>query len=206
MTNADDCFSTLIGACLQNIVYLNQSTCYMQFDNGQRLLFTSIDSGNKERTGLAEIRKSEKICLTDTGIEAICFRNNGTYADSVTRYDEEVLALFKKTEVTLMFTATTDNGENYIDAISCGTDFAKEYVQQFPICKPDAIELFHYSDGLKAIRFKCGDRYLYAQAYEYPGFEVVLSEEIIQISEPTLLRRTEGIHMDFIKKPTETSK
>ena len=205
ISDADNCFSSLLGACLQNIIYLNQSTCYMQFDNGQRLLFTSIDLGDKERTGFAEIRKSEKICLTDTSIESICFWNNGTYANSVTKYEEEVLALFKKTEVALIFTATADNGENYIDAISCSSDFAREYVQQLPVCKPDAIELFHYSDGLKAMRFKCGDRYLYVQAHEYSGFEVVLSKEKIQISEPTLLRRTSGIHMDFIKRQTETS-
>ena len=206
MTNADDCFSTLIGAYLQNIIHLNQSTCYMQFDNGQRLLFTSIDTGDKERTGFAEIGKSEKVCLTDTSIESICFWNNKTYANSVTKYEEEVLALFKETEAALIFTVTADSDENYIDAISCGLDFAREYVQQLPICKPDTIELFHYSGGLKAIRFKCGDRYLYAQAHEYYGFEVVLSEEKIQITEPTLLRRTSGIHMNFIKRPAETNK
>lgn len=206
VTDTDNCFSSLLGACLQSIVYLNQSTCYMEFDNGQRLLFTGIGSGDKERTGLVEIRESEKICLTDTSIESICFWNNKTYANSVTKYDEEVLALFKETEATLIFTIETGSGENYIDAISCGLDFAGEFVQQLPICKPDAIELFHYSGGLKAIRFKCGDRYLYAQAHEYYGFEVALSEEEIQISEPTLLRRTSGIHMDFIKRQVETCK
>lgn len=197
LSEANDVFQAIIGSVLQNIIYLNQSTCYFEFDNGQRLLLTSIDGGEKGRIGLLEIREAETCKADVLDINAICFWDNKDYAKQVILYTEDVLALIKNNLATLIFTTMKENCEPCISAITCSLDFAKDFNQQLPIESPNDIKLFCYGNGLKAICFQCGDYYLYAQVNSYRELDIKLSSEAVILTEDIAAEDISGIHMDF---------
>lgn len=49
-------FSSLIGATLQDVQYLDTTTCYFAFSNGKRLFFASRDIGGGKQVGTFEIQ------------------------------------------------------------------------------------------------------------------------------------------------------
>lgn len=200
LTDCEDAFSDVIDAELEKVSYINQSTCFFDFSNGRRLIFTSVDAGEKGRTGLFEIARGGQIELSQLDFDAIAKWNNHTYAEHVTEYNEEVLAFIKNDVVTLVYTNELDNCGYFIDSICCSIDLAKEYDQILSFDNYENIKLFNYDGMLKAIRIKCGDKYLYAQAHEYKGLEIKLSLDEVSIDEPTLLRRLSGIHMNFLAR------
>lgn len=55
-------FSSIIGATLKEVQYIDTTICYFEFDNGQQLFFASRDIGNRKRVGTFEIRAKGKYC------------------------------------------------------------------------------------------------------------------------------------------------
>ena len=178
-TNVDDVFPSLIGSALLDLTYIDQITCFLDFDNGKRLFITSIDDGAEERKGLFEIRQSYPVRLSETEVERVCIRCGRTYAENQNEYEEEAAALIQGNAATLLFSADRRKGRRAIRAVSCSLDLAREFNRALPLEKPDAVKLFRKHGMLTKIRIRCGEASLVVQADDDEGLKLTVrsSEE-----------------------------
>ena len=200
IVNTDGVFTKVIGHVLVRVNYINQSMFYFDFDNGVRIVFTSLPLEGRKRFGAFEIRDIETVNLYNLAIESVSRCNGGTYASTVKDYEEAALMLVSSGSAVLIYPEeSTENAYN-IGAIRCNLEMVEEYNKMFPISPSGTLKLFTCGDQPRALRVPCGEKYLYIQTDEYPELEIKLSNEAVDIEEPTLLRRLPGIHVEFINR------
>lgn len=200
-SDVSDNFRPILGGILQKVQYVDQCICYFDFDNGYRIIFTNIEKPEENCCGAFEILKIRSVPLNKLKCDKICFFKGYSFSGQVIQYDVKSIALFAGQNGFLVFTTDINETDDYeLNAVQCSSVMLQDYYSQMiQIEKPESVAVFSYSDKIKAIRFQCGNRFLYTQASEYLGLELKLSDEKVSIEEPTLLRRLPGIHLDLKK-------
>ena len=66
-----------------------------------------------------------------------------------------------------------------IEVIPCSKPFLREVNQQLRLQKPSAVQTFRSHGNIVALRFVCGEDYLYFKLSLYEKMEVILSTQCI---------------------------
>ena len=192
-------FDRILGAKLNKIRYLDSITCYLEFDNGYRVMFSTYDIGDRKRNGLFEIRAIDTKNIKDLEIIGICKIKGNTYASHVVEYEEEVLTLICKDGVYCIFPNESNISKYSIGLIRCSKELMRDYVRKFPLSGITEISEFKQNKNLVGLRFKCKEGYLYIKTNEYYQLEILLSHEKFNPNDYLNLVsvRNVGIHMEF---------
>lgn len=192
-------FDRILGAKLKKIRYLDSITCYLEFDNECRVMFSTYDIGDRKRNGLFEIRTIETNNIKELEIIEICKIKGNTYASHVVEYEEEVLTLICKDGVYCIFPDESNINKYSIGLIHCSKELMRDYVRKFPLSEITEISEFREKDNLVGLRFKCKEGYLYIKTNEYYQLEILLSHEKFNPNDCSYLCQKEevGIHMEF---------
>lgn len=158
--SVNEYFRCIIGSTLTRIQYLEQSICFLEFDNGYRILFRSTEVTEDDdtiRIGITEIQKVEEIQLDSLHISSVRRLSGKEYSSRVNEFKEDTLALFADEGVFLIYTLDCDNGSHCcIDSIRCSSDFAAEYTIAASIPACNIVEIETSSEGLRALNLICG--------------------------------------------------
>ena len=192
-------FDRILGAKISEIRYLDSITCYLEFDNGYRVIFSTYDIGDRKRNGLFEIRTIDTKNIKDLEIIGICKIKGNTYASHVVEYEEEVLTLICKDGVYCIFPDEGNIRKYSIGLIRCSKELMRDYVRKFPLSEITEISEFKQNKNLVGLRFKCKEGYLYIKTNEYYQLEILLSHEKFNPNDYLSLVsvRDVGIHMEF---------
>jgi len=193
-------FSSVIGATLKEVQYIGTTICYFEFDNGQRLFFASRDIGNRNRVGTFEIRANgNAVDIERLKIESICGINGTTFANTVTCYKEDAVALFCDDATYLLYLCPGSGNKYKFGICSCSKELAKEYTRQYPLKNHSQIFCIYEQGDLQAIRIDYPEGYFYMLATEY-DIELQLSDSLYDPLASYGLSCTAGKHMNFIKR------
>ena len=195
---ADNHFASVIGHTLKEVQYLNQSTCYLEFENGVRVVLSSLEEG-QDRIGIFEFSVAREIDFEKLEVDKIVRWKSGTYASTVTDYDEESMVIVSGDKACLLYTVCEDDSSYHIEGIECSRALLRDFVWQLPVQKPDATHIYYKDGQVSALRFDCGKEYLYFKTSEYIGFDICLSDECIDPNLRCSLRSLHGKHMEFKK-------
>ena len=190
-------FDKIIGSSLTELRYVNDETSFLDFDNGCRFLMTSVPVKEKEWKSVYEITDAKMEDLTSFIFDEVFRWDYFQYDKRATYYKEAALALVKGNDTFLLFTTEKDDDTFHLECIKCSRSFLREFCLRFPINKPEKQELFYGPGGLKAMRIKCGEEYLYIKADGYRGLEIALSDQCIDPLECTTFSLNFGKHMEF---------
>ena len=192
-------FNKILGSKLKKIKYLDSITCYLEFDNGYRVILSNYDIGGRKRNGMFEIRTIDTINIKDLEIIGICRAKGTTYSSCVVTYQEEVLTLICKNGVYCIFPDESDVGKYRIGLIEASAELMRYYVRKFPLSEIAEISGFTQNKKLVGLRLKCKEGYLYIKTKMYYQLEILLSHEKFNLNACSSLSQKEsvGIHMDF---------
>ncbi len=199
LSDISEQFDKILGSKLKRIKYLDSITCYLEFDNGYRVMFSTYDIGDRKRNGLFEIRAIETNNIKELEIIGICKIKGNTYASHVVEYEEEVLTLICKDGVYCIFPDESNIKKYSIGLIECSAGLMRDYVRKFPLSEITEISEFTQNKNLVGLRLKCKEGYLYIKTNEYYQLEILLSHEKFNPNDCSYLCQKEdaGIHMEF---------
>ncbi|MBQ8636699.1 MAG: hypothetical protein IJ423_01735 [Clostridia bacterium] len=192
-------FDRILGAKLIRIKYLDSITCYLEFDNGYRVMFSTYDIGDRKRNGLFEIIAIDTNDIKELEILGICKIKGKTYASHVVEYEEEVLTLICKDGDYCIFPDESNIRKYSIGLIRCSKELMRDYVRKFPLSEITETREFRKKGNLVGLRFKCKEGYLYIKTNEYYQLEILLSQEKFNPNDCSYLcqKKEVGIHMEF---------
>ena len=195
-------FSHIIGASLKCIQYIDPNMCFIDFDNGSRILLTCLHE-QSDYIGALEFMRIAEINLEILNVNSICRRDSWSNPKTVTQYDEESIALFSDTAGYLLYTVPIGDFSYRIAGIKCSRKMLRNYIWQFPMEKPEEIRTFHKSKTITALRFKFGSEYLYMRTSKYVGLDLWVCDSLFNPNKE-YLDYTDGKHVEF-KKSVECS-
>ncbi len=192
-------FEGIIGSKLENVRFIDEITCYFDFDNGHRLLFSNYESDERKRKGLYEIRSIDNYKISTLKINEICRLKGKTYSSQAVEYDEPALALFCDTGTYLIFPVECEDVGHSIGIIGCSKELVPEYVRKFPLSTIEEIREFEKNDKVVGLRLKCREGYLHLKTNEYYELKIMLLPTPFDPNEylSLLAIQGKGIHMDF---------
>lgn len=194
-------FSSLIGATLQAVQHIGTTISYFEFSNGKRLFFASHAIGDKKRVGTFDIQTdSGKVDVEQLRIECFCGINGHTFADTVTEYNEDAIALFCEDTAYLLYLRQGTTDRQQLGLCPCSEALLAEYTRQYPLNRPSKITGVYEQNNLSAIRLDFPDGYLYMVATEYHDIGIRLSDELYDPPDDSALSCTEGKHMEFLHR------
>lgn len=194
-------FSSLIGATLQKVQYIDTTICYFEFSNGKRLFFASRDVGDRKRVGTFDIlADSQTVDVEQLRIECFCAINGRTFASTVTEYSEDAIALFCDDAAYLLYLCPGTTDRYQFGLCSCPRALLTEYTRQYPLKQPTKTTWMHEQNNLSAVRLDFPEGYLYMAATEYYNIEIQLSDKLYNPLEYSVLPSKEGKHMEFLKR------
>ena len=203
-------FAPIIGATLLKVRYIDSCTCYLEFSNGYRVIFTSHATSNRDRIGNFEIRPFESqkdIC--DLRINEICRSKRIVYSSTVTEYTEEAVALYCDDGAYLLYPSPRGWDVHHFSLLKCSEELLTEYARQFPVSHPR--QIYHYeipSQG-SVIKFCLGGEFLYFRTTDYDDIKIVLTDLDIVPNDLYFIPFRTGKHMDCplrkCRGATETS-
>lgn len=194
-------FIDIIGAKLVNVKFMDQSICCFDFENGKRVVFSSLDIGERNRIGSFEIREiNGQIDFEHLKVAQICMSKGKSYASHVDHYDERSMALYTEDGCIIVFPVESDGEKCNLDFVVCSEAAAAEYTQLLPIGIPMKINSYHRNGKVSALRFYGEEGYLYFGTTEYNEIEVLLSDEVFNPNECLNFLSHSGKHMEFGRK------
>ena len=180
---------------------MDQSICCFDFENGNRIVFSSLDIGEQNRVGSFEIREmNSQINIEQLNVKQICMSKGKSYASYVDHYDERSIALYTDEGCVIVFPVENDGAKCSLDSVICSEEAAVEYTRLLPLGILKEIQSYHRDGKISAIRFRCEEGYLYFGTTEYNEIEVLLSDESFNPSEYINLLGRSGKHMEFSRK------
>ena len=194
-------FSSLIGAALQEVQYMGSTICYFAFSNGKRLFFASCNMGDRNRVGTLEIHADNwNVDAMQLQIQYFCGINGTFFADTVTKYDEDAVALFCEDTAYLLYPRPHAGGRYQLGLCPCSRALLAEYTRQYPLKHPGKTIWMYEQDSLSAVRLDFSEGHLYMATTEYPGIEIQLSDRLYDPLEHSALPRDAGKHMKFTER------
>lgn len=194
-------FTEVVGSRLGDVKFIDQSICCFDFENGNRIVFSSLDIGERNRVGAFEIREiNSQINIERLNVKQICISKSNNYESHVDHYGERSIALFTDEGCVIVFPVENDGAKCSLNSVICSEDVAVEYTQLLPIGIPKEIQCYYTDDKISAIRFRCEEGYLYFGTTEYNEIEVLLSDEAFNPNKYINLLGRSGKHMEFSKK------
>jgi hypothetical protein len=176
----------------------------LEFDNGIRLFFASRPIGNRKRVGLFDIQEpSEPIEPRDLSIRSLCAISGRRFADRVTVYSEDALALFCDTGAYLLQAEVPNERRRQLVFHPCPSRLLDEYTREYPIPQAPPISCLYQDNDLYAIRLDCNGEYLHIIAANYPEMEIALSTDPHTPLECCDSFGNFGRHVDFKERDTE---
>ncbi len=177
LVNIDDKMSSLIGATLTDIVYWDSITGYLTFDNGQRLIFSNRNTQDNNRHGMCAVGRAEEyVAMDEIDIEYVCFPNGWGYADYVTGYEHEAVAVFDKEHGYLVRSVAKENNRPFLQTIMFDKALLGRYGQRVVMAKPQEIVCYRDDGKTIAVKMACGSEFFYLCATQY-DIEIRLSDE-----------------------------
>jgi hypothetical protein len=196
-------FRRLIGGQLESLRYLSSSMALLKFSNGYQLLLASrqSDPDDRRRIGTYEILFAEEDeNIEELDIELLCADSGKEYANTVTDYQEDSIAIFDKERAYILYLIPGKTEKYQLKIVPCSIEMTEEYRHQFPMGKPNNIKCFYEDGELTNIIFDYGDEYLYIKTFNFPEFDVLLSEQKFDSSNICSLLSKKGKHIEFTKR------
>lgn len=199
-------FDKISGSKLIKIEFIDQTTCYFDFENGYRLLFSNYNVEKRVRNGLFELREIKDISIGSLEVDEI-FRSKGcTYASHVVKYEEESLVFSCKDGLYIIFPTNSDSKNYKMGIADCSEELLVDYARKFPITNITQVSEFRKKGNIVDLRLACQEGYLYIKTDDFNHLEIMLSKEEFNPNDYLNLsaRYEVGVHMDFtLKKPTK---
>ena len=174
-------FTEVIGSRLVNVKFMDQSICCFDFENGKRIIFTSLGVGEGNRIGAFEIRDiNGRIDYERLNVKKICMSMGNGRAN---HYDEKSMALFTDEGCVIVFPVENGGAKFTLDSVICSEEAAAEYKHHLPLGRPKEIQSYQTDGKTSAIVFRCDEGYLYLVSKEYNNIEVFLSDEAFDPTE-----------------------
>ncbi len=194
-------FSSLVGTTLQKIQYVDTTICYFEFSNGQRLFFASRNIGNRKWVGSFELRTADgEVNIEKLNVNCLCGTNGRTYANDVTTYIEDSLALFSDDTAYLLYLRQGTHDKYRLGICQCARELLTEYRRQYPLKSPSQISCTYEQNNLQAIRLDYPEGYLYIVATGFYEMELQLSEKLYEPLAYSSLPSPLGKHIEFLKR------
>lgn len=174
---ADSLLSPIIGHVLRNVIYLSADSCFLEFDNGIRLIFSGIEKG-QDRIVAFELSSYEKIDFDGLRIDSIICQERGLS-------EECSLILMSDEKAYLAYFVEDNSSCNHIEGFECDRMLLRDYVRQIVIPKPTATHAYYKDGQVYAMWIECEDEQLYIRALEpyFYGLTIALSDEVINMEE-----------------------
>lgn len=174
---ADNLLAPILGHALRNVQYFSADSCFLEFDNGIRLIFSGIEKG-QDRVVAFELSSYEKIDFDGLRIDSIICQERGLS-------EECSLILMSDEKAYLAYFVEDNSSGNHIEGFECDRMLLRNYVRQLVIPKPTANHVYYKDGHVYAMRFDCGNEYLYIRAFDsyLHGFEIWHSDEALNMEE-----------------------
>lgn len=200
LASVDADFASLIGAKLIRLQYVDQSTCFLDFDNGCRILFTCFPDEEKEWCGAYEITQAVMVSPEEMKVADILRWSSPEFSSHTTTYDFMSIALKDAYgQAYLLFATTDETDTNQLECIKCSSSMLKEFTLRFSIKVTGGIEV-HYSNGNgDYFQMSCGADTLFIVPSFYHGLDVKLFDSLPGSDDPDDIRSWEGKHIEFVK-------
>lgn len=198
LATVSDAFSPLIGAVLEDVRYLDAAICYFAFSGGKRLFLASREIGNRTRTGTAALCAAPGAVQPERlHVDSICGWRGVHFADTVTDYGEEALALFCGDAAYLLSPRGEADGRASLEFIPCPKALLAEYTRRYPLRPPMRITCAYERGALSALRLDSPDGHLYLRANTYPEIELRVLDEQRDPMDEEIFRYRVGRHVEF---------
>ncbi len=194
---AEKYFLPVLRQRLKEVHYANQSICYMDFDEGTRIIFAGRKTDRKEYTGTFEITAAGTVDIAGIETDIICRYDSITYAETADHYDEEAVALISEDKAYLLFTTETESPSYRIECIECSKSILRRFSLKFPVQKPDRIRTVKNNGYTSALCFECGAKNLYFNLSSFRGLDIYLWDNYIEPNERGIFPMLRGEHMEF---------
>lgn len=196
---AEGALSTFIGCRLRQIEYLNSNVCYLEFDNGQRILFTNHADKDRKRVGMFEIAEAADYAPDALHVDAVFKAKGSVYSSSCNEYDEPTLALSDGSSTYILHTPDTETEHRYLKCLKCSAAFAAAYCEKLPVSVIGDPKCCRDDQGIRAMRYPCGAGYLYVQASSY-GKGVIFCLSTAKLAPEANIGYDESrlLHMGFV--------
>ena len=169
-------FEEVSGSKLKAIKYQNSITCYLEFDNGHRMLLSSCSAEGRKRNGLFEIIKSDNAEIENLKIKEIYRTKGKVYSSGTTIYEEEALALVCDDGIYCLF--REEQGHKYgIKLIRSSRELLRDYSVKLSVSKISEIIPLRKKENINTLRIKCKEGFLYIKAKDYGALDIILSKE-----------------------------
>lgn len=200
LTSVDADFASLIGAKLIRLQYVDQSTCFLDFDNGCRLLFTSFPDEEKEWCGAYEITQAVMVSPEEMKVADILRWSSPEFSSHTTTYDFMSIALKDTAGQAYLLFAVSDEGlADHLECIKCSNGMLKGFTLRFSVKVSGDIEA-HYSNGkADRLQISCGNDTLYIIPSSYHGFDVKLFDILPDSDDRDDIRAFKGKHIEFVQ-------
>ena len=174
---ADNLLAPILGHALRNVQYFSADSCFLEFDNGKRLILSGGKNG-QERVVAFELSSHERIDFDELRVDSIIFLEHS--------FSENFSLIFMSEEKAyLVYFVEDDTSCNYIEGFECDRMLLRNYVRQLVIPKPTDNHVYYKDGHVYAMRFDCGNEYLYIRAFDsyLHGFEIWHSDEALNMEE-----------------------
>lgn len=166
LKDATPVFSALIGAKLKNIQYAAGFLCFLDFDNGMRILFIRRNAPKGTILSAYEIRPAESDIPLEPIVPDQIFGWWGyNYPDTTTTYKERSLAFFREQKAFVLYPdymlISDEESFSYLRLLPCSPEILDVYTRLFPVGTLMTPVCFYESQKPVALRFTCGNSYLY---------------------------------------------
>ncbi len=188
---ADSLLGPIIGHALRRVIYLSADSCFLEFDNGIRIIFSGFKNG-QDRLVTFELSSNEKIDFDGLCIDSIICQEHGFFGN--------YSVLFMSGEKTYIgYFVEGDSSYSHIESFECDRMLLRNYVRQITIPKPTAQHVYYKEGRVYAMRFDCGNEYLYIRALRscFDGLEICLSDEALNLEECGYLPDSGGKRLEF---------
>lgn len=201
LVDVSSSFSKIIGSTLERIEYMDSTICRFEFSSGYQIVFSSRIVEDRIRTGTYQFLPIDNtISIEEIDIDCICGSNGVVFADTVTNYTENALALFGKNESYLMYYTSGSHDKCRLQLTPCPKELLTEYTRQYPVGRPDKITCFYENEEVTSVRFDYDDEFMYLKTNEFPQIEVQISDYKYDPSKIHSLRSQDGNHLEFSKR------
>ena len=184
---ADSLLGPIIGHALRRVIYLSAYSCFLEFDNGIRIIFSGFKNG-QDRLVAFELSSYEKIDLDGLCIDSIICQEHWLWEDCS-------LIFLSGEKAYLVYFVEDASSCNHIEGFECDRMLLRDYVRQIVIPKPTATHAYYKDGHVYAMWIECGGEHLYIRALEpyFYGLAIGLSDEVINMEEC-------DSHLDACKK------
>lgn len=201
LTDISSRFSEIIGARLEQIVFIDTLTAKLCFDNGLFLLVTAEHVNENVTLSFFEVREEQPFPdFAGMEVNRVIFPGGIQYAPDCTQFTEESVGLLCGDRAFLLW-SETDGGQyddHWFSCVECSPKMLPERGRYLDLPNMKVERLFQHNHHKTGMRLSCGGKYLYCATDYFNKITLSLTDVKIN-SHKALFASRNSEHLTFVQ-------